>query len=162
MVGFEPAHFLRGTNFKKVGCAVGQRYTEQSQGEGLRLIGTRTFGKGLIHTVERLADGSSLVITVGRMYTLEGQGSLGTRNRTRQSFDAGSQKSAYVGRELHVDGSLEVERHLRECAECSPAYDDMGLLQRSLRSDELRYQPSADLTKQVRANLRHFRAEILL
>lgn len=38
-----------------------------------RLVGAKTFGKGLIHSLETLPDGSSLVITVGRIRTLEGR-----------------------------------------------------------------------------------------
>jgi carboxyl-terminal processing protease len=37
------------------------------------LVGTRTFGKGLVHGAQQLADSSALMITMGRLQTLKGR-----------------------------------------------------------------------------------------
>lgn len=37
------------------------------------VVGTRTFGKGLVHGAQQLADSSALMITVGRLRTLKGR-----------------------------------------------------------------------------------------
>lgn len=42
-----------------------------------KLVGASTFGKGMVHSLERLRDGSSIVITVGLLRALEGRNILG-------------------------------------------------------------------------------------
>ncbi len=65
-----------------------------------------------------------------------------------------SQRQAYLDGELDLTRSLELEKHLRECSECPQAFDALSLLQRSLRSDALRFQPPASLEKRVRSAVR--------
>ncbi|MHC5823858.1 MAG: S41 family peptidase, partial [Nostoc sp.] len=38
-----------------------------------RLVGTRTFGKGLVQSVEPLGDGSALKLTIAKYYTPKGR-----------------------------------------------------------------------------------------
>jgi len=65
-----------------------------------------------------------------------------------------SQRQAYLDGELDLTRSLELEEHLRECSECAQAFDSIRLLQKSLRSDALRFQPPVSLEKRVRSALR--------
>src|SRR5437016_2973516 len=65
-----------------------------------------------------------------------------------------SQLQTYLDGELDLTRSLEQEEHLRECSECLRAYDALHLLQKSLRSDSLRFQPPVDLEKRVRSAIR--------
>ena len=65
-----------------------------------------------------------------------------------------SQRQAYLDGELDLTRSLEQEEHLRECSVCSQAFDGFRLLQKSLRSDLLRFQQPASLEKRVRTALR--------
>ena len=66
-----------------------------------------------------------------------------------------SQLQTYLDGELDLIRNLEQEEHLRECSECSQSYDSLRLLQKSIRSESLRFQPSMDLEKRVRSALRH-------
>jgi len=66
-----------------------------------------------------------------------------------------SQLQTYLDGELDLIRNLEQEEHLRECSECSQAFEALRLLQKSLRSESLRFQPPADLEKRVRSALRH-------
>lgn len=62
-----------------------------------------------------------------------------------------TQLHAYLDGELDLNRSLGVEAHLRDCYDCSRAYDGLRMLQQSLRNDSLRFQPSADFEKRVRS-----------
>jgi len=64
------------------------------------------------------------------------------------------QLQVFLDGELDLTKSLEMEKHLRECSECSQSYDSLRLLQQSLRNDSLRFQPPVDLEKRVRSALR--------
>jgi len=66
-----------------------------------------------------------------------------------------SQLQTYLDGELDLIRNLEQEEHLRECSECSQSYDSLRLLQKSIRSESLRFQPPMDLEKRVRSALRH-------
>ena len=66
-----------------------------------------------------------------------------------------SQLQTYLDGELDLIRNLEQEEHLRECSECSQAFEALRLLQKSLRSESLRFQPPVDLEKRVRSALRH-------
>ena len=66
-----------------------------------------------------------------------------------------SQLQTYLDGELDLIRNLEQEEHLRECSECSQSYDSLRLLQKSIRSESLRFQPPVDLEKRVRSALRH-------
>jgi anti-sigma factor RsiW len=68
--------------------------------------------------------------------------------------DSQTQLNAYIDGELELSKSVELEKHLRECAACSHAYDNLTTVQKSLRSDSLRFQPSTDLERRLRAALR--------
>jgi anti-sigma factor RsiW len=65
-----------------------------------------------------------------------------------------SRLQAYFDGELDVTHSLEVEDHLRECAECSRSYDGLKTLRNSLRRDALRFQPPAGLERRVKSAVR--------
>jgi len=64
------------------------------------------------------------------------------------------QLHAYSDGELDVFKSLELEQHLSECAVCSQAHDNLRTLQKALRSDSLRFQPTPDLEARVKSALR--------
>src|SRR5437762_5198679 len=66
-----------------------------------------------------------------------------------------SQLQTYLDGELDLIRNLEQEEHLRECSECSQSYGSLRLLQKSIRSESLRFQPPVDLEKRVRSALRH-------
>jgi anti-sigma factor RsiW len=65
-----------------------------------------------------------------------------------------SRLPAYFDGELDVTHSLDVEGHLRECAECSCSYDNLKTLRNSLRRDSLRFQPSAGFERRVKSAVR--------
>jgi anti-sigma factor RsiW len=65
------------------------------------------------------------------------------------------QLHAYSDRELDLTRSLELEAHLRECAACSRAHENLKTLQKALRSDSLRVQPSADFEGRIKSTLHH-------
>jgi len=64
-----------------------------------------------------------------------------------------NQLQTYLDGELDLTRSLEQEEHLSECFACSQALNSLRLLQQSLRSDSLRFQPPAGLEKRVRSAL---------
>src|SRR6266404_6443092 len=68
--------------------------------------------------------------------------------------EAKSQLQVYLDGELDLTTSLEQEEHLRECSQCSRAFDALRLLQKSVRSNSLRFTPSVDLEKRVRSAVR--------
>ena len=61
---------------------------------------------------------------------------------------------AYFDGELDVTHSLDVEEHLRTCADCSGSYDGLKTLRNSLRSESLRFQPPAALEARLRSAVR--------
>jgi anti-sigma factor RsiW len=65
-----------------------------------------------------------------------------------------SQLHPYSDGELDLMKSLELEHHLSECAMCSQAHDDLTALRKALRSDSLRFRPSADFEARVKSALR--------
>jgi len=65
-----------------------------------------------------------------------------------------SQLHAYSDGELDLMKSLELEHHLRECAVCSQAHDDLKVLRKVLKSDSLRFRPNADFEARVKSALR--------
>jgi anti-sigma factor RsiW len=65
-----------------------------------------------------------------------------------------SRLHAYFDGELDVTHSLDVEEHLRECADCSRSYGRLKKLRNTLRSDALRFQPPAGLEKLVKSRVR--------
>ena len=65
-----------------------------------------------------------------------------------------SQLHPYSDGELDLMKSLELEHHLRECAMCSQAHDDLKTLRKALRSDSLRFRPNPDLEARVKSALR--------
>ena len=56
---------------------------------------------------------------------------------------------AYADGELELMASVEVERHLRQCAQCSAALADIGTISSAMRQDGLR----AAAPRQVRQNV---------
>src|SRR5262245_30011270 len=61
---------------------------------------------------------------------------------------------AYFDGELDLTDTLELEAHLRDCAACSLAYDQLGSLRTGLRSESLRFQPTAAFESRLRTSLR--------
>jgi anti-sigma factor RsiW len=61
---------------------------------------------------------------------------------------------AYLDDELDVAGSLRVQQHLAECADCRRAQDQQLVLRTALRDPELRAQPSAEFAKRLEAAVR--------
>jgi anti-sigma factor RsiW len=63
-------------------------------------------------------------------------------------------RDAYLDGELDLAHSLEIEKHLRECASCARAYDELRSLQMAMRSDALRFPLPPGLTRRVRSAVR--------
>ena len=61
---------------------------------------------------------------------------------------------AYLDGELDLARSLEIEKHLRECAACARAYDESRWLQTALKSDALRFSLPSGLERRVRSAVR--------
>jgi anti-sigma factor RsiW len=61
---------------------------------------------------------------------------------------------AYLDGELDLVRSLDIERHLSECANCSAALASLQSLQAALRSAPLRYQAPPRLARRVKSTLR--------
>src|SRR5690349_7812242 len=66
-----------------------------------------------------------------------------------------SHLNAYCDGELDLTDTLELEEHLRDCAACSLAYEQLGSLRTGLRSESLRFQPTAAFESRLRTSLRH-------
>jgi anti-sigma factor RsiW len=60
----------------------------------------------------------------------------------------------YVDGELDLVRSLEIERHLRDCAACSAAHDSLQRLRTSLRAGSLYLRPAASLKQRIQSSLR--------
>jgi anti-sigma factor RsiW len=65
-----------------------------------------------------------------------------------------SQLHAYRDGELDLTSSLEIESHLSECKVCFQVNDNLKTLQKALRSDALRFQPSPDFEARIKSALR--------
>src|SRR5438128_6161448 len=63
-------------------------------------------------------------------------------------------RDASLDGELDLVRSLEIEKHLRECAACARAYDELHSLQSAMRSDALRFPLPPGLERRVRAGVR--------
>ena len=61
---------------------------------------------------------------------------------------------AYLDGELDLVKSLEVERHLPECAACTQAYNNQRVLHSALSADTLYYKAPASLRKRVQSSVR--------
>jgi anti-sigma factor RsiW len=60
-------------------------------------------------------------------------------------------RHAYLDGELDLARSLEIEKHVRECASCARAYDELRSLQMAMRSDALRFPLPTGLERRVRS-----------
>lgn len=67
--------------------------------------------------------------------------------------EAQSLLHAYIDAELDMANSLEVERHLQECAACRRAYNDYQALHAAIKGDSLYFQLPELLQKRVQAAL---------
>jgi anti-sigma factor RsiW len=67
--------------------------------------------------------------------------------QTRQLLDA------YLDGELDLIRSLDVERHLRECTECSIIYENRQRLREELGHDHLYFKAPPELQKRIRRSL---------
>jgi anti-sigma factor RsiW len=63
-------------------------------------------------------------------------------------------RDAYLDGELDLTRSLEIETHLRECAACARAYDELRSLQMAMRSDALRFATPPSVERRVRSAVR--------
>jgi anti-sigma factor RsiW len=61
---------------------------------------------------------------------------------------------AYLDRELDLAGSLEMERHLRECATCSQAYEAQRRLRTEIATDQHYFKAPPALRKRIRKAVR--------
>ena len=62
--------------------------------------------------------------------------------------------AAYLDDELDVTGSLRVQKHLLECAQCRRAQDEHIALRAALRDPELYAEPSAAFSGRLQASVR--------
>jgi anti-sigma factor RsiW len=61
----------------------------------------------------------------------------------------------YIDGELDLVRSLELERHMRNCRECTQAYDAQLALRAAIGAGSLAYAAPAQLRQRVRSSLRH-------
>src|SRR6266852_6249958 len=61
---------------------------------------------------------------------------------------------AYLDGELDLARSLEIEKHLRECASCARSHEELRSLQMAMRSDSLRFPLPRGLERRVRSAVR--------
>lgn len=59
----------------------------------------------------------------------------------------------YLDNELDLVRSIELERHLHDCASCSGLHASRKLLARMIASPELRFAPPSDLARRVHSTL---------
>jgi anti-sigma factor RsiW len=69
-------------------------------------------------------------------------------------------RHAYLDGELDLARSLEIEKHLRECAACARAYDELRSLQMAMRSDALRFATPSGVERRVRSAVRQESGEV--
>src|SRR5262249_51704275 len=72
----------------------------------VKIVGTKTFGKGLVHSLQQLSDGSAVMITVGRLRTMEGREILGNGLVPDVSVPQSSASS-------EIRATMPSDRHLR-------------------------------------------------
>jgi carboxyl-terminal processing protease len=73
------------------------------QEKGILVLGTQSFGKGTIQTVEELTDGSSIKYTIGKRYSPQGN----NVNITGITPDIEIQRDAESYKEKRLDNQLE-------------------------------------------------------
>lgn len=61
---------------------------------------------------------------------------------------------AHLDRELDLVRTLEVERHLQDCPHCWKTERNYQALRSALNTSGLRFEPSADFQKRIRASIR--------
>lgn len=61
--------------------------------------------------------------------------------------------SAYLDAELDMADTLEVEKHLQECAACSQIYKNHQALQTAIKTDSLYFQAPEQLQKRIRSSV---------
>ena len=61
---------------------------------------------------------------------------------------------AHLDGELDLVNSMEVERHLQDCDECSQVYQAMRSLRPAIGNDAVRFEPPAAFEKRLRSTLR--------
>ncbi|HYK22503.1 MAG TPA: zf-HC2 domain-containing protein, partial [Pyrinomonadaceae bacterium] len=60
----------------------------------------------------------------------------------------------YIDGELELLKSIEIEKHLQQCENCSQAYKATRSLQSTLASSALRFEPPSNLERRLRSALR--------
>jgi carboxyl-terminal processing protease len=97
------------------------------------LVGTRSFGKGLVQTITRISDGSSLKITTGKYYTPSGRsiqeldyfhrtkdgGVTAKPDSLRKEFRTAHNRKVLDGRGISPDSTVEEETSSRLVEELS-------------------------------------------
>ncbi|SRR6266568_1986670 len=63
-------------------------------------------------------------------------------------------RDAYLDGELDLARSLEIEKHLRECASCARSHEELRSLQMAMKSDTLRFATPPGLERRVRSAVR--------
>ena len=61
---------------------------------------------------------------------------------------------AYIDGELDLMRSLEIERHLQDCAACSQIYRSQQALSTSLNNEALYFKPPSHLQGRIQASIR--------
>jgi anti-sigma factor RsiW len=69
-------------------------------------------------------------------------------------------RHAYLDGELDLTRSLEIEKHVRECAACARAYDEVRSLQTVMRGETLRFPLPPGLERRVRSAVRQESGEV--
>ena len=69
-------------------------------------------------------------------------------------------RHAYLDGELDLTRSLEIEKHVRECASCARAYDELRSLQTVMRGETLRFPLPPGLERRVRSAVRQESGEV--
>jgi anti-sigma factor RsiW len=69
-------------------------------------------------------------------------------------------RHAYLDGELDLARSLEIEKHVRECASCARAYDELRSLQTVMRGETLRFPLPPGLERRVRSAVRQESGEV--
>jgi anti-sigma factor RsiW len=60
----------------------------------------------------------------------------------------------YADQELDSARTSEIEHHLRDCARCAQAYQNLQTLQTALGAETCRFKPPVDLRQRIQASLR--------
>jgi len=81
-------------------------------GRGIKLVGTKSYGKGSVQEVEPLADGSSLKITIAKWLTPKGTEINGTGLEPDIKVELPTESEQDPTKDLILDKTIEVLKDL--------------------------------------------------